>query len=160
MPVLLCPESFIDRIPTRIKSLYNDFKVVEVCRFEPRSRKNWEEWGNLWPVKFKPKEIDRVRDIGLTSEELKDVDLNLSFLNEEILLLKSGEYEMISAGLLIDPITNTELVKTSESFKSLVLNKNDKFYKNPIWTPGIMLIDSLARKLCNNDGFNNINLLF
>jgi len=151
LEVLLCPEKMLSEgLPEIVKSTYTSTKIMSVCKHEPKCKKDWIDWGLVWPVLFKPNEIDKQRDSGLPREDLETIKFHLNQLHAEVKLVKSIIPEsagFITAGLLIDPLNGKILSSTSETFGYLNDKSNGLFYKSTIWSSGFVLIEGLASKL-------------
>jgi hypothetical protein len=72
LQILLCPISSIELLPAEIKLQYLDQyeqRELDVCKYPPRTRDQFIEWGELWPIVYRPTESDRIREEGISISE-------------------------------------------------------------------------------------------
>jgi len=80
LEVVLCPENVLDGLSVTLKAQFPKIRTLPVARFAPQSRLEFEELGKLWPIVFRPSEIDRLREQGLDQSELKLLETHLNAL--------------------------------------------------------------------------------
>lgn len=61
MQILLCPLEIYDMLPEEVKLKWKADGSVRVCRHPPQNKQDFEAMGKLWPLTFRPTEIDRIR---------------------------------------------------------------------------------------------------
>jgi tRNA-specific adenosine deaminase 3 len=73
LQMILCPEKDFESISDLVKEFCfceASRNVVSVPKFPPVTRKEFDEWSSLWPIVFRPNEIDRERERGISRDEL------------------------------------------------------------------------------------------
>ena len=156
LEVVICPVNDRTAIPDDIRALVPVTRVANVCRHPPRSRHDAQEWGRLWPVQFKPNEIDRIRDRGLSADDMKQIH---SGRNELIKLTSiyggdtsddTSEKTSISAGFIMNPVNGSVLINSLQATElvnqSIFPSSSSKSIQklNPLYTTGMILIEGLS----------------
>lgn len=157
LEVVICPVNDRTAIPDDIRALVPVTRVANVCRHPPRSRHDAQEWGRLWPVQFKPNEVDRIRDRGLSADDMKQIH---SGRNELIKLTSiyggdtsddNSEKTSLPAGFIMNPANGSVLINSLQAtervnqsiFPSSSSSKSIQKL-NPLYTTGMILIEGLS----------------
>jgi tRNA(Arg) A34 adenosine deaminase TadA len=107
---------------------------VEVPRFEPKNRKEFEVWCEAWPINFYPGESQRVRSKGHTEAEMGYVQSMIDHLSE------LGA----DAGLLATPTSMQVICNSLQSLSRIESEHGIQVHGNPLYTPTMLCIDQLA----------------
>jgi hypothetical protein len=71
LEIIICPERDICDIPIElINKCRPNRRVVQVAKFQPATRAEFELWGQSWPIMFRPNALDKEREKGHTKPEL------------------------------------------------------------------------------------------
>ena len=152
LELIICPLEAQSTIPDDISILLSLTRVVEVCRYPPRSRKDAQEWGQLWPVQFKPNEVDRLREKGLSEDEMLQVDQG----RKELLKLRPSQGDIENSAdavaLIMNPENSSVLINSRQATayvaKTLVPRSSSPSKSllewNPLYTTGMILIEGSA----------------
>lgn len=82
-------------VSDEIKSLFQEIREADVCRHKPQSRVEFKEWGESWPIIFRPTELSEERERGLPPSDLQNIRLHLSSLS-----LRDRD------GVIVNPLQN------------------------------------------------------
>ena len=71
LEILMCPERYINDIPSSLKDMCipSTFRIAFVPKLKPITRSEYEEWGKDWPTMFRPNATDKEREKGFTNLE-------------------------------------------------------------------------------------------
>lgn len=146
LDILICPQNMFNAVSEDIKSTFTKTKILSVCKYEPHTRREYNEWGRLWPVVFKPNEVDRERDSGLSTSELDQVLSCIRALDGESSRMhrRTDVPCSFGAAIIVDPTTGSVLASSSSSLEILLCNSDGKALCNPLWTVGMTVIEGLA----------------
>ncbi len=157
LELIICPSE--TTIPRDISALLPVTRLVNVCKYPPRSRQDAQEWGQLWPVQFKPNENDRIRDRGLSEHEMLQVDHGRKELQRVISMHRlqnctTVESVQTSAALIMNPENSTVLIDSKQAReyvdKSLTPSSSSSSSSpcfselNPLYTTGMILIEGIS----------------
>lgn len=80
--MILCPQSNELDLADDIRNLFDEIKIVNICRCKPQNRNEFKEWGESWPIIYRPTELSEERDRGITVEEHQIMESNLRLLTK------------------------------------------------------------------------------
>ena len=120
LELVICPQSVAENdVSDEIKSLFQEIRVVNVCRHKPQSRIEFKEWGESWPIIFRPTELSEERERGLPPSDLQNIRHHLSSLSKQD---PSSHSLRDRDGLIVNPLQNeVSCLVHSSSSSDLVL---------------------------------------
>lgn len=101
--MVICPQNNEEDISTDIRELFHEIIVINVCRYKPHSRQEFKEWGDSWPIIYRPTELSEERDRGMTIQEQEIIENNLKLLRRLDPQINSSQDK---DGIVVNPKTN------------------------------------------------------
>ena len=156
LELIICPQENLSTIPEDISMMLPVTRLVDVCRYAPKSRQDAQDWGKLWPVQFKPNEVDRIRDRGLSQQEMLQIDQGRKELLKVISMQKledrAIESTESSAALIMNPSNSTVLINSRQATEYLcksltpTSSSSSRSFRelNPLYTTGMILIEGIS----------------
>jgi hypothetical protein len=115
---VICPESVAENALTdEMKSLFQEIRVVNVCRYKPQSRAEFKEWGESWPIIFRPTELSEERERGLPLTDIQNIQGHLSSLFKQD---PNSNSIQDRDGIIVNPVQNEVSSVTPSPFSDLV----------------------------------------
>eukprot|EP01041_Mallomonas_annulata_P010846 gene10846-22635_t len=168
LEVLICPQSYFDSISPEIASRFSSVRNVEVVRFQPQTREEFEAWGQGWPTTYRPTELDRVRAKGLDAVELQylstytealksdvlDVARIHHSVNREVLNMTVNGTHAIGGGVLVNPELGQVVMTSSRSLELAISQFGSGALQHPLHSPTLLCVDGVAaliRKMEDDD---------
>ena len=122
--------------------------MIKVCKYVPHSRKDAYTWGKMWPVQFRPNELDRIRDKGLSEREMRQM-----YIGYQELRKLSTEDSTGQAALIMNPQNGRTIITSQDASHFLVR----KFHQNissvlahPLYTTTMILLECFSA-LCRGE---------
>lgn len=162
LEIIVCPEAdFEASVPEDIKSSLTGAHVVSVARFAPHSRPEFLEWGQLWPIQFRPSETDRSREQGLDDKETARLSRYIEML-EAIDKLLEGETGLKNQGVIIVNPSNGAIITTSHCAftEEVSLRGREAALAHPLHTPVMRCINDVGNVLVNRPPGNENRIHF
>jgi hypothetical protein len=92
--LVICPQSAEADLPSELRQHFREIKLLEVCHYKPQNRIEFKDWGDAWPVIYRPTELSEERARGLPTSEIEILRNHLSSLTTD------------RDAIIVDPITN------------------------------------------------------
>jgi hypothetical protein len=146
LQIIICPEDCFDRlVPEDLRTSLNDISVVNVPRFAPHSRSDFEEWGQLWPIQFRPSEVDRAREQGLDEEESARLSRYMQMLDEVDSSLERETGEKNQGVIVVNPANGAIITTSLSAFAAEVSSRGkDAALAHPLHTPVMRCINDIG----------------
>lgn len=145
LQLILCPATewmnYCDDLGQDIGSL----EIIKVPKYSPQNREEFIERGKLWPINYRPNQMDREREKGLTETEITYITQNFSKLlqtveNSDLCITEN----LKDGGIIINPV-NEKIIVSSTSFQQfLSSNHGISIFKHPLYTPTFLCIEGVA----------------
>ena len=111
--MILFPSDACTEIPEDIVSHFLTIKTMEVAKFQPRTRSEFEASNKFWPTLFRPTEIDKERERGLTEIECSFASRIMAEVykdcSEVYHIFETSNKQILphnSGGVIINPLNN------------------------------------------------------
>ena len=109
LEVLLGPELDVLSLPTSLTDLFKSKKMQQVCKLQPQSRVEYDEWSQWWPTFFRPNTVDRERERGISLVELKRISEYMKLVEAdaiEVAKLRdtTSASSFIGGGIIVNPL--------------------------------------------------------
>lgn len=111
--ILLVPTSYrndISRVFQSVEglsmSMIQDTITVDVPRYMPNHREEFDTWVKYWPINFRPSDADREREKGLPKCDVDLICAHLAGLQDECKHMKSLARSSAASGMIVNPLNN------------------------------------------------------
>jgi tRNA(Arg) A34 adenosine deaminase TadA len=103
----------------------------------------FEEWSTYWPLIFRPNELDKDRNTGLSAKDLNTVGSHMSLVSVETAKLKEMGY-MYSGGVIVNPDNNIVISTTTQVLEYLIAKHGPIVLTHPLQTPTFLCVEGIA----------------
>ena len=134
-------------IDAGIMSRFKSTRRCAVSRFEPRKRSEFVAWGSMWPLLFRPTDLDREREAGPSAVFEERARRHMHRVEEDTAAIRS-KYSMCTSGLsgavIVDPDSDRVVMTCALALDLLVSRLGDKLLEHHLYSPTMLVISALA----------------
>jgi hypothetical protein len=152
--IIVCQVAEYEMLPDNVKSFCSEMNlhVVDVAKYPPRSRIEFEALSVYWPLNFHMSQIEKDREKGFDAAATSAILAGWRALldEEERMRQLSKVYPDVKAkaGLIINPANGAIVSTSSKSFQYIVSTKSSgsgsRLALHPLYTPTMLCIDGVA----------------
>jgi hypothetical protein len=99
LEIILCPLHHEGALSDEVKTMFPNTCHRLVCKEKPRTREEYKQWGNGWPVVFRPSEVSEEQEKGLPPSDLEMATRHLKQVAVEVCLLVEPNSNQVSASV-------------------------------------------------------------
>jgi tRNA-specific adenosine deaminase 3 len=181
--IIVCPESFYNDLVSGIVSGSSDgeekkpvlealqeiiknskmHKTVQVGRYEPEHKGEFDTWNKFWPINFHPGELERVRQKSFTDQERDLVASWQRYLLTEVEQTKELFDLKDFGAFLINPNNKEILASAQQVLAGMSTDHRQLVRRNPLVSPVMLCIEEvaqMAKGLKPGKGKNLLDIFF
>ena len=149
LEIILCLERDEIGLNDEIRRFCARTRVVKVCRYEPRTRAEFMDWKERWPwpMVFRPSDIAREREKGLSLETTTRMETFMRSVREDseaMGRMKDFCFGPEEGAILVNPASNAIIMSASYALQYLVTTKGKDVSIHPLYSPVILVVAGVA----------------
>jgi tRNA-specific adenosine deaminase 3 len=149
LEIIICPAQYIDDFDASLLARFKNIRTVDVAKYEPRTREEFETWGRMWPTMFRPNDINREREKGLAVEFITATRKYMSMVHEDSLrisakLLRLGVDVKIGGAIVITPSTGKVVMDTHTALEFALQKWGDQVLCHPLYSSTFLVIAAMS----------------
>ena len=140
---MVCPVEALPLVDPQVLARFRSTRQCEVSRFEPRRRSEFVAWGRLWPLLFRPTDLDRERETG-PSAALEDRARRLMTRALEDSAAVRSRAPQLSGAVLVNPDSDLAVMTCAAALEILLPRLGEHVLLHPLYSPTMLVIAALA----------------
>jgi tRNA-specific adenosine deaminase 3 len=153
LELLICPvDTFASLASPKLDDIKNELlsnRVVSLLKYAPRTKKELEAGRVNWPLVFKPSELDKEREKGVSGEEVALVVKKIDFANADAHQMKineclNGSCVSPVGAVMVNPSNGSIVMDSYRGFQSILKCypelTRDILAANPLYDPVMLCL--------------------
>jgi tRNA-specific adenosine deaminase 3 len=154
LEILLCPE----KDSSLIQDIMVDYPkrcIRTVCKYYPRNRAEFEEYREVswFPILFRPNDLDRERERGLSDEFVASTSKFMQLVEEDSLDISRVTAALgealtdLSGAVLVDPHSGAVVMSAAVALQRKLSVHGPSLLKHALYSPTMLVIGALSAVL-------------
>jgi tRNA-specific adenosine deaminase 3 len=164
--VIVCPPDYVKKLPPHLAAYCTDIdkldntdnnnnnnniksRIVNVSTYLPENKSEFEEWGKIWPINFRPNELDKEREKGHNESDKNKCIKYMNLAKEDSKNCESVYNNLENmkgnfGAIIVNP-NNSKIVMTSFiSLQHSLKMSGDTIKNHPLLTPTMLCIEGVS----------------
>jgi tRNA-specific adenosine deaminase 3 len=143
--VLVCPEKDLCMTPPGIQKLCErNSSIVEVPKYEPVTKEEYEVWNRHWPSNFRPNQLDKERERGFSEEEKKQILYYCNLVDADSQDCSTIMQRPLGGGIIVNPVNEQVVTSAGRIMKKLAAQHGSNALQHPLSDAVMLCIEGVA----------------
>jgi tRNA-specific adenosine deaminase 3 len=142
----------LENIDVNVRDMLISTHSLETYRVEPRNKEQWQKWSLVWPMHFRPSNLDRERERGCTIEEYnKSMKYMIIAENDEAKYSDKERQQSPRGGIVVNPENGKIIMTSRRAYEQLTdTYGTDIIARHPLYSPAMLCIHGVAEVILGN----------